>query len=349
MIKLRKRVRKNKTQLYLDIYLNGIRKIEGLNIYLTKDKNHNKELIRLAEGIRAKKELELMNSEYGFVSASMKNLNFVEYLYKKSYEEGKLKSKCYSCAYVHLKKFTNGHVKFSQVNEEWLKSLETYIIKKVSANSTLKYFDVYRAVLNQAVREKIIIANPFNFFRTEIKKTETKKEFLTFPEIQKLAKTPCVNSEVKRAFLFSCYTGLRLSDIMNLEWSNIEGSNLDFKQKKTKNYEYLPLSPTALSLLHFNNSKIINLNEGKVFKLPTNQVVNSHIEKWIKKAGISKHITYHNSRHTFATLTLSSGIDLYTVSKLLGHTDIKHTQIYAKVINENKQKAVNSLPELSVV
>ena len=83
--------------------------------------------------------------------------------------------------------------------------------------------------------------------------------------------------------MFSCYTGLRLSDIKNLEWSNIEGNNLDFKQKKQKNYEYLPLSPTALQLLNFNDTNIISLNDGKVFNIPTNQVVNSHIEKWTKK------------------------------------------------------------------
>lgn len=349
MIRLRKRIRKNKTQLYLDCYYNGVRKVEGLNLYLTKDKHSNKEILKLAEGIRAKKELELLNSENGFIPSFKKNINFVDYFYNQTYKEGKPKAKTYFCAYVHLNNFTKGHIKFANINESWLKSLQEFLLKKVSINSTLKYFDIYKAVLNCAIREKIIIANPFRFFQSGLKKTESKKEFLIYSELQKLDKTSCANSEVKRAFLFACYTGLRLSDVRNLEWNNVEGKVLDFRQKKTKGYEYLPLSQTALQLLKNNDTNILNLNDGKIFKLPTNQVICYHLNNWSKKAEITKHISFHSSRHTFATLTLTHGADLFTVSKLLGHTDIRHTQIYAKVVNESKLRAVNSLPELRVV
>jgi integrase len=142
---------------------------------------------------------------------------------------------------------------------------------------------------------------------------------------------------------------LRLSDVQNLEWNNVDEEVLDFRQKKTKGYEYLPLSQTALQLLRNSHTNILNLNNGKIFKLPTGQVIGHHLNNWSKKAEIKKHITFHSSRHTFATLTLTYGADLFTVSKLLGHTDIRHTQIYAKVVNESKLRAVNSLPELQVI
>jgi hypothetical protein len=161
--------------LYLDCYYNGVRRVEGLNLYLTKDKQSNKEILRLAEGIRAKKELELLNSENGFVPSYKKNINFVDYFYNVSYKEGRPKSRTYFCAYVHLNNFTKGHIKFANINETWLMSLQEFLLKKVSINSTFKYFDIYKAVLNHAIRDKIIIANPFRFFQSGLKKTESKK------------------------------------------------------------------------------------------------------------------------------------------------------------------------------
>lgn len=163
--------------------------------------------------------------------------------------------------------------------------------------------------------------------------------------------TECLNSEVKRAFLFACYTGLRFSDLKKLTWGKIQPENgrhkLQYRQKKTGGFEYFPLSETANKLLK-DDSNIINFPNKQVFKLPVLRYYNYVLKQWAKKAGIGKHLSSHVARHTFATLALTNGVDLYTVSKLLGHRDIAATQIYAKIIDKKKEEAVDMLPPLQV-
>ncbi len=154
------------------------------------------------------------------------------------------------------------------------------------------------------------------------------------------------NQEVKDAFLFSCFTGLRYSDVVNLTWDNISNDKIEFKQRKTGGVEYLPISQTAKDILvNSQNSK----NKSKfIFDVPTKVGIFKHIKKWVKDAGIKKRVSFHTARHTFATMALTQGVDLYTVSKLLGHKDISTTQVYAKIIDSKKDEAVNKLPILSI-
>jgi len=180
-----------------------------------------------------------------------------------------------------------------------------------------------------------------------IKKPETKREYLTIQEVKKLYKTKCSNQEVKDAFIFSCFTGLRYSDVINLTWNNISNDKIEFKQRKTGGVEYLPISQTAKDILvkrqkGKNKSKLI-------FNVPTKVGIFKHIKNWVKDAGIKKRVSFHTARHTFATMTLTQGVDLYTVSKLLGHKDISTTQVYAKIIDSKKDEAVHKLPHLNLI
>lgn len=176
-----------------------------------------------------------------------------------------------------------------------------------------------------------------------IQEQESRCEYLTTEELNKLAQTECDRLELKRAALFSALTGLRHCDIQKLRWSELqkEGDSyrLHFTQQKTKGVEYMPISEQAYQLCGEPKSP----NQLVFEDLPDPAWISKPLQRWIQAAGITKKITFHCFRHTYATLQLAGGTDLYTVSKMLGHTDVKTTQIYAKIVDEKKEKAVNAI------
>ncbi|MCE1165311.1 MAG: site-specific integrase [Bacteroidetes bacterium] len=348
MIKLRKKKLKDNTQsLYLDIYVNGVRSYEFLNMYLGKDKEHNKNILGLANAIKAKKEIELHSNEHGFIPSSKKKTQLIEYfeIIRKK-RKNPTKGSFISMG-AHLKRFKKSNIRLYAIDENWISEFEKYLKSKVNDYTTLTYLNNLKALLNCAIRDRLIQTNPF-FYYKKLKKPDVKKEYLTIDELTILGKTESDRPEIKRAFLFSCFSGLRLSDVTNLKWENVSGDKLDFRQEKTSAYEYLPLSKTAVELIFCNGKNVYGLPDDNVFQVPSQQAVSRALKRWSKRAGIKKKITFHTGRHTFATVGLTQGIDIYTVSKLLGHTDVKNTQIYAKIIDEKKREAVNMLPVIDV-
>lgn len=215
----------------------------------------------------------------------------------------------------------------------------------ISARTADTYCQTFRTMLNEAVRDGLMEKNPWNKLETieKIKKPESKREYLTIDEIRSMIATDCPNELVKRAYLFSCFTGLRISDVRNLKWDNVYNENgqtyVSVVMKKTTKSLYIPLSRQALKWMP---EKGENASDGYVFgNLVNYGNVNENLKKWAEAAGIRKHISYHTSRHSFATMMLTLGADLYTVSKLLGHSSVKHTQIYARIIDRKKDEAVN--------
>lgn len=345
-VKLRKKKTKKGESLYLDIYNDGKREYEFLKIHLTKDRESNREKMRIAESIRAQKELEILSGAHGLTPGFKKRSNFVEYFLKFTNENKSTTN--YTNTLNHLKKFTGGTIKFIDINDRWLEDFKTYLLKNVTKNSANVYFTALKTVLKKAVKERIIHENPTQYIDT-IKTKDVERTYLTIEEIDKLLKTKCPNDEIKRAFLFACYTGLRFSDLKKLTWEKIQQENgrkkLQYRQKKTGGFEYFPLSDTANKLLLNGESKI-NLPNKPLFQLSSIVYYNYILKQWAKNAGINKNLSSHVARHTFATLALSNGVDLYTVSKLLGHRDIATTQIYAKIVDKKKEEAVDMLPSL---
>lgn len=185
-------------------------------------------------------------------------------------------------------------------------------------------------MLNEAVREGLIDKNPWNRLETieKIKKPESKREYLTIDEIRSMIATDCPNELVKRAYLFSCFTGLRISDVRSLKWGDIYQENgqafVSVVMKKTTKPLYIPLSGQALKWMP---EKGESTSDDYVFgNLVNYGNVNESLKKWAEAAGIRKHISYHTSRHSFATMMLTLGADLYTVSKLLGPLQGRHGQ-----------------------
>lgn len=178
-----------------------------------------------------------------------------------------------------------------------------------------------------------------------VKKGETRRTYLTKEEIIKLYNTECENKELKNAFIFACYAGLRFSDIFNLKINNVQNGSIIFKQKKTKQVEKLKLHPVANKI--FQEQKKNKAADSYVFIIKyCADKINRIIRNWVEKAGIEKHVTFHVARHTFATLLLTYDVDIYTVSKLLGHKDLKTTEIYAKLIDKKRDEAIDKLPNL---
>lgn len=346
-VKLRKKKTKKGESLYLDIYNDGQRNYEFLKIYLTKNKKANKEKMKIGETIRAKRELEILTGSHGLVPIFKRRSNFVDYF--ENLVRGK-KSTNYTNTLNHLKKFTGGTIKFLQINGKWVDDFKLYLLQKVNKNSAHVYFTTFKTVLEKAVKERIINENPAKY-TDKIKTNDVERVYLTHEQLTQLSRAKCPNDEVKKAFLFACYTGLRFSDLKKITWDKIQQENgrlkIQYRQKKTGGFEYFPLSPTAQKILNGKIKTSINSNK-PIFKLSSNAYYNYILKQWAKNAEIKKNISSHTARHTFATLALTNNVDLFTVAKLLGHKDIATTQIYAKIIDKKKDEAVDMLPALEL-
>jgi len=358
-VTLRQRKKSDKISLYLDYYRKGKRKYEYLRLYLidkprtVEERSFNKKTLQLAESIRAKRQLELQNGFYGFEDSEKINSLFLIYFEllteKRRDSDGNYGN--WMSTLKHLRNWEKSNVRFSDIDREWLENLKHYFVydaktkqgKNLSKNSCVSYFNKVRAALREAVKDGIILRNPAEEIGG-IKEAETKREFLTLDELKRAVKAHCEIAVIKNAFIFSTLTGLRFSDIEKLTWSEIQHSNengyyIRFKQKKTKGEETLPIADDALNFMGDRKEG----NE-KVFQgLTYSDYNNAKIREWMIRAGIEKHITFHCARHTYATLQLSLGTDIYTVSKLLGHKSLKTTEVYAKIIDQKKVEAANRI------
>jgi integrase len=372
-VKLReKKISGNRQSLYLDFYpaiphpeTGEPTRREFLGLYIFDkaknpiDKQGNKETLQLAEQIRQKRENHLNKPEIytGYEKEQLKikeqgEKNFVEYF--KSLAD-KRKASNYDnwvSAYNYLKTFTKGNLKFANLNEKFCNEFKEYLLTTKSnksnkvtlaQNSAVSYFNKLKATLKQAYKDGYLPSD-LNGKIQPIKQAETQRNFLTIEELNSLIKTECNNPLLKRAALFSSLTGLRFSDIKNLVWGELEyiegnGYFIQFKQQKTKGVEMMPISAQAFSLMGERKEPTDKVFEGLTYSAYENK----HLAKWIGLAGITKDITFHCFRHTYATLQLSKGTDIYTVSKMLGHRELKTTQIYAKIIDQTKREAANKI------
>ena len=272
-VTLRQRKKNNKISLYLDYYHKGQRKYEYLKLYLTPEpedgklskakKDENNKILSLAETIRSKRHLGIHNGIYGFNNQDKLKGHFIVYMEtlaeKRNESKGNFDN--WNSTIKHLKKFCPNDITFAQLDSQFVERFKEYLKnqaktpsnKNLSANSAYSYFNKFRAALKQAVKDGIILANPASNV-TGLPQGDTKREFLTYEELQGLVKCECEIPILKTAFIFSCLTGLRWSDIHKLVWSEIQHSEdygwyIRFRQKKTKGTETLPISDQARDLL----------------------------------------------------------------------------------------------------
>jgi integrase len=258
----------------------------------------------------------------------------------------------WASAYNYLKSFAKESLRFSDLNERFFNEFKDYLLTTksnksskvtLSRNSAASYFLKIKAALKQAYVDGYLQTD-LNARIKPIKQDETQRNFLTIEELNNLVKKDCQNPIMKNAALFSALTGLRFSDIEKLVWAELEyiegqGYFIQFTQKKTKGVEMMPISEQAYSFLGERKHPNDKVFDGLTYSAYSNK----HLANWIGLAGITKDITFHSFRHTFATLQLSNGTDIYTVSKMLGHRELKTTQIYAKIIDKTKREAANKI------
>lgn len=365
-ITLRQRVLPSgRTSLYLDITSGGRRKNESLNLFLVQennraDKQKNKETMRLAEAILAKRIVEAQNDDWGFRQQAASEIYFYEYfvnLAEKHKREDSISTYCsWMNCLLYIEKYDQNIKKrsFAEIDVYWITGFKTFlqsakVLKKtktgfLSDNSKMLYWSKLKTCFNSAVKAGIIQKNPMLSVCGFTKKENTRM-YLTVDEVRKLSATNCCNDDCKKAFLFSCMTGLRLGDIKKLTWGDVQQHGdfirIVFKQKKTGGIEYLDVTPQAAELMGERGK-----HDDCVFRVTNLATVSYALKKWVAAAGIDKAISFHCARHTFAVMMLDIGVDIYTVSKLLGHKRLETTQVYAKVLDKNKQLAVKKIPTL---
>ena len=367
----RKQLANSNISLYLDIYHNGRREYEFLKLYLIPEKNRadkekNRQTLQLANSIKAKRIVDIQNGDHGFKSPFAEDVLFFDY-YRNMCEkrlgtESRGNWGNWRSCLKHLEKYeSNQRITLSQITPKWVQGFKDYLENEATAwgcdfrerikdhplarNSKLSYFNKLKACLNQAYEDRLIAYNPMRGIEN-FKPEDGKRMYLTIEELRKLVDTVCEYPNIKRAFLFSCLTGLRRSDVIRLTWRDVqqqgEFTRIIFKQKKTSGQEYLDITPQAAELMGERG-----LPDEQIFTdIHSPSCTNEAIKRWVLRAGIDKEITFHCGRHTFAVMMLDLGTDIYTVSKLLGHRELSTTQIYAKVLDKNKQAAVARIPDI---
>ena len=359
-IKVRLRETKSGFSIYLDLFSKGKRQREWLEPKLSgkeSDWEEDKAKLLFAKYLRNEKEKDMYQNHHNFKLIDKSDeIIFVDYYIKITETKNKVNKTHWKSSLNWFKQFLKEYgyselltladiEREKKISSDYVDFLCKQSFKDITANGYLK---IYKALLNHAIKDELISRNPAKY--VSIKVEETKKDFLILDELKLLEITECPNRHIRNAFLFACYTGLRLSDIMNLKFSDIEKINttneIDFtkidvtdkqinvKMQKTKKYVTIPIINKAMEII--NEQRDVQENDN-IFSLPQKNWVSIKLKNWFAKAGIKKKITFHSSRHTFVTLLILSGVDIYIVSKLCGHSSVKITEsAYANLIDSKR-------------
>lgn len=359
-VKLRKIKNSDGTiTLMLDIWHNGKRTREFLShIKLIKpvtpiDRQQNRERLELAEEIRNKREQHIQADEYEITPKFRKGIDFLKYFetYLKRYnkKDKRVMEACYEKFKDYVIEEGIKELTSKKISPTVVIQFKDYLEDNLNGETPANYFKKFKRVLSNGVKEKIFSPEISALLASKDKELSIKrnsgikKEILSFEEIQTLAKTPLTNNEVKRAFLFSCLTGLRFCDVKVLKWKNIQRGVLNITQQKTAVPVSINLNQSAKDIL----GKARKPDE-YVFSLPSHTACLKALETWCKRAEISKKITWHCARHSFATGIIYYGSDVKSASALLGHNSLAYTDRYVRVVDKLKEKAVENLPEIKL-
>lgn len=361
-----KELANGKKSVYLSYRVNGKRHYEFPKLYILpedgKDKRiitrRNKETMQVVKALQASRILELSENRVGITKFKRQKVLLLSYVESiKNRQDNVNTQRRYASLIKILQEYDSHDTYLGEIDKEYCVAFIRYLDKhkKVDGayltDSTKRiYYQSLKACLNYAIKDELIENNPCTLIGKEnIPKNDTaERVYLDVAELQKLENTEANDYYTKQAFLFSCFTGLRWSDIEDLRWmdvARVTDSNgvlrykVSRKMIKTKIGVSFYLSDEAMRWLPKKESAT-----GKVFnRLADHMTVNNRLKGWVKNAGIDKKVTFHIARHTYATMLLTFGVDLYTVSKLLGHTNVQTTQIYAKIIDQKKEDAADQI------
>jgi integrase/recombinase XerD len=348
------------------------RKKESLNLYLissprtAQERQTNKETLELAKKIRGEREQSLKQDLHGYRLNKTKNINFLEFF--QSYIDSYTKKdvRMVEGAFNRFKDFLKKkyplyqyNIKPIQLNKEMMTLFVEYLQTQSVGEGAKGYFQRFKKVIKYAIDQDVIIKNPCNGVVCKVDDQTLRKDVLSIEEQQALIGTTYhgQNPEIRRAFIFCLYTGIRFCDVIELKFSNVDYSNklLSFEQSKTKGHSansgvIIPINDGLIALVGkpTTNDEGDLMTDEYIFQLPSHTMCLKALKTWTKRAGISKHITWHCARHSFAVNILNNGANIKTVGNLLGHSGLKHTEKYTRAVDSLKEAAINSLPELVI-
>ena len=371
--------------LYLDYYLGRVdvkdeetgeikskvqRKREFLHLTLLAsprtpiERQQNKETLNLAQKIRFEREQELKESLHGYRLKRDRDINFLDYF--QAYIDGYTK-KDIRMVQIALSRFrdflkeTPEYSKFAykikpeQINKDMIEAFTEYLQSRSVGEGARSIYQRFKKVIKYAIEHDVMLKNPCNGIVIKIDENILRKDVLSQDEIQRLIATHYDNENpnIQRAFIFCLYCGLRFCDVKDLTFANVDYSNklLKFEQNKTKGHSansgvIIPLNDGLLRLIGEPTES--QNKDSLIFPLPSYEMCLKALKRWVKRAGINKHISWHCARHSFAVNILNNGANIKTVASLLGHSGLKHTEKYTRAIDSLKQDAINSLPELNI-
>lgn len=351
-VRLRSRALRNGNKsLYLDYYHDGVREYEYLKLYLVPektpfDREQNKSTMIIANSVKAKRIIEINEGKHGISRTSeMSHNSYIDSIREENADKwSAATSSLWRIMSERFREFRPKGVRMSEIDERLCRDFLRFLNSKNSNNTASQYYNKFSSSVLRAYKDGLIQRN----FCSCVEKNRIQQKervYLTVDEVRAFnsVRTEGAEDAVKRAFVFGCLTGLRYSDIKALTWSQISEfdgmTRITFKQKKTGGLEYMDINQEAVTLMGEPSS-------GNVFPLMRNSHANTFVRKIASKAGIRKSPSFHSSRHTFAVTLLSSGVDIYTTSKLLGHRNLTTTQIYAKIVDDRKRDAVRMIPSM---
>ena len=329
----RRKLSDGRESLFIDRTVDGKHEYEFLKLYLVpetsvKAKRENAKTLRQAEEIILAKTEDMVDDKAREEAAKDKSKmplsDFIDLLMEEYKQRGQPSYRHLRASRTKFEKFYPGarlcdmDKKFCTDYAEWLKSEPLTPQGKPLAQATAcSCFWILGIILSAAWQRGYIKNNPWKLlsFQEKIARPESKREFLTLDEVRKLENTPYVKENIRMAFLFACYCGLRVGDVTNLCWKDISVNGgrhfVSVVMQKNSKPISLPLPAKALSWLPERREP-----ESSVFSLPSHSVLRKHLQKWAEQAGLGKHLHFHLSRHTYGTMLITAGVDLYTASKM---------------------------------
>ena len=346
------------------------RKREFLKLYLWQaprtplERQQNKEVLELAKKIRFEKGQQLLEDIEGYRLKKDRQINFLDYFQAYIDKYTKKDIRMIGIALQRFKDFlidTPEYAKYAkcikpeQITKDMVIDFTEYLQSRSKGEGAKSIYQRFKKVINYAIEHDIIRKNPCTGVTIKIDDQILRKEVLSLDEVQKLISThhEKENPTIRRAFTFCLYCGLRFCDVKDLTFANVDYSNklLKFEQSKTKGHSansgvIIPLNDGLLKLIGEPTEG--QTKDSLIFPLPSYDMCLKALQRWVKQAGINKHISWHCARHSFAVNILNNGANIKTVASLLGHSGLKHTEKYTRAVDKLKEDAINSLPTLNL-
>lgn len=336
---------------------------EFLSLYLIAkprtpiERQKNKETLELAKKIRFEREQQFLEDREGYRLKRETQVNFLDYFQTYINNYTKADVRMIKIAYNRFRDFLHDtpeynrfetYIKPEQIDKDMMEAFTEYLQSRSKGEGAKTIYQRFKKVINFAIDHEIIKKNPCKGVTIKVDDNILRKEILSDDEIALLMENrhPRENTNITNAFLFCLFTGIRFVDVKDLTFANVDYSNklLKFEQNKVKGHSAnsgvtIPLDDGLLRLI--GTPTEAQNRDSLIFPLPTYWMCLKALQRWVDRAGINKHITWHCARHSFAVGVLSDGGNVKTVADLLGHSDLKHTEKYLRAVDELKKKAVS--------